>query len=146
MGKMIVDQSIISLSGMLLASALLFIGSSMCYYIIEDAFKQSRSYRDWLTIIFNAIMFIVTFSAGAFVAYSMLLQSYQQEDLRHNDKLIKEYYTLHRDGKTLVANKKKSAPYWAANKAVVQIIDEDEKSYQIKYEEEYARIKKDLVT
>lgn len=145
MGKMIVDQSTISLSDMLLASALLFIGSTMCYYIIKDAFKQSRSNRNWLTIIFNAILFVMTFSAGAFVAYSMLLQSYQQEDLRHNNAMIKDYYTLHRDGKTLVADKKISAPYWAANRAVVQIIDEDEKSYQIKYEEQYARIDKDLV-
>ena len=145
MGKMIVDQSTISLAGMLLASALLFIGSTMCYAIIKDAFKQRRSNRDWLTIIFNAIMFVVTFSAGVFIAYSMLLQSHQQEDLRHNDALIKEHYTLHRDGKTLVADKKDSAPYWAAKRAVVQIIDEDKDSYQIKYEENYARIKKDLV-
>lgn len=145
MGKMIVDQSTISLAGMLLGSALLFIGSTFCYYIIKDEFKQRQSNRNWLTIIFNAIVFVVTFLAGVFMTYSMLLQSYQQEDLRHNDKLIKNYYTLHRDGKTLVADKKVSAPYWAANRAVVQIIDEDEKSYQIKYEEEYARIDKDLV-
>lgn len=106
MGKMIVDQSTISLAGMLLASALLFMGATTCYYIVKDEFKQRQSNRNWLAIIFNAIVFVVTFSAGAFVAYSMLLRSYQQEDLRHDDKLIKNYYTLHRDGKTLVANKK----------------------------------------
>lgn len=75
----------------------------------------------------------------------MFLQSSQQEDLRNHDSLIKEYYTLHRDSKTIIADKKDSAPYWTAKKAIVQIIDEDEKSYQIKYEEQYARIDKDLV-
>ena len=145
MGKMIVDQSTISLAGMLLASALLFIGSTFCYYIIKDEFKQRRSNRNWLTIIFNAIAFVMTFLAGLFAIYSMLLQTYHQEDLRQNDALIKNYYVLHRDGKTIVADKKDSAPYWAAKKAIVQIIDEDDKSYQIKYEEQYARIDKDLV-
>ena len=61
MGKMIVDQSTISLAGMLLASALLFIGSTFCYYIIRDEFKQRQSNRNWLTIIFNAVMFVITF-------------------------------------------------------------------------------------
>ena len=72
MGKMIVDQSTISLSGMLLGSALLFIGSTFCYYIIKDEFKQRQSNRNWLTIIFNAIVFVITFFAGAFVATTIV--------------------------------------------------------------------------
>lgn len=145
MGKMIVDQSYVSLAGMLLASALLFAGATMCYYIIKDQFNQRRSNRDWITIILNAVAFVITSTAGVFFAYSMFLQSYQQEDLRNHDSLIKDYYVLHRDGKTIIADKKDSAPYWAAKRAIVQIIDEDEKSYQIKYKENYARISKDLV-
>lgn len=145
MGKMIVDQSTISLAGMLLASALLFAGAMTCYYIVKNECNERRSIRNWLMIIINAIAFVMTFLAGLFAVYSMLLQTYQQEDLRQNDVLIKDYYVLRRDGKTIVADKKDSAPYWAAKKAIVQIIDEDDKSYQIKYEENYARINKDLV-
>lgn len=53
MGKMIVDQSTISLAGMLLASALLGIGAVTFHSLMKDEFNQSRSCRNWLKIVFR---------------------------------------------------------------------------------------------
>ena len=55
------------------------------------------------------------------------------------------YYNLKKDGVLIIAEKKSDAPDWLVDKVETKIISENETSYQVQFNEQYARInKKDL--
>lgn len=53
------------------------------------------------------------------------------------------YYDLKKDGVLIIAEKKSDAPDWLVDKVETKIISEDETSYQVQFNNQYARINKD---
>ena len=53
------------------------------------------------------------------------------------------YYNLKKDGVLIVAEKKSDAPDWLVDKVETKIINEDETSYQVQFNGQYARVNKE---
>ena len=52
------------------------------------------------------------------------------------------YYNLKKDGVLIIAEKKSDAPDWLVDKVETKIISEDETSYQVQFNDQYARVNK----
>ena len=92
-----------------------------------------------------AIIFTIVLIGGAY----MLIDQSQTKKNEYNT--VKQatskvpYYNLKKDGVLIVAEKKSDAPDWLVDKVETKIISEDKTSYQVQFNEQYARVnKKDL--
>lgn len=146
MGKIIVSQldlnteQAFSVTVILCTFALLSAWAT--YVFIRNGFEKGF-HRDDIVIGVCAIVFTIVLIGGAYTLIDCS-QTQQNEYNRVKQATRKiPYYNLKKDGVLIIAEKKSDAPYWLVDKVETKIISEDETSYQVQFNNQYARINKD---
>lgn len=148
MGKIIVSQLDLNteqaFSGAVVMCALAWLCAWATYAFIKNGFKKGFHSDDIIMSIF-AIVVTIAF----FVGTTVLVNNSQTHQNEYNN--VKQatskvpYYNLKKDGVLIIAEKKSDAPDWLVDKVETKIISEDETSYQVQFNDQYARVnKKDL--
>lgn len=146
MGKIIVSQldlnteQAVSVTVILCTFALLSAWAT--YVFIRNGFEKGF-HRDDIVIGVCAIVFTIVLIGGAYtlIDYSQTQQNEYNRVKQATRKI--PYYNLKKDGVLIIAEKKSDAPYWLVDKVETKIISEDETSYQVQINNQYARINKD---
>lgn len=148
MGNIIASQSHMNtqqaFSGAVVMCALAWLCAWATYAFIKNGFKKGF-HKDDIVVGGCAIIFTIVLIGGAY----MLIDQSQTKENEYNT--VKQatsevpYYNLKKDGVLIVAEKKSDAPDWLVDKVETKIISEDETSYQVQFNDQYARVnKKDL--
>lgn len=148
MGKIIVSQLDLNteqaFAGAVILCALSLLAAWATYAFFKNGFKEGFD-RDDVAVGFLAIGFTLMLLG---LTHSIIDQSQTKEN-EYN--IVKQatrkvpYYNLKKDGVLIIAEKKSDAPDWLVDKVETKIISENETSYQVQFNEQYARInKKDL--
>lgn len=148
MGKIIVSQLDLNteqaFSGAVILCALSLLAAWATYAFFKNGFKEGFD-RDDVAVGFLVIGFTLMLLG---LTHSIIDQSQTKEN-EYN--IVKQatrkvpYYNLKKDGVLIIAEKKSDAPDWLVDKVETKIISENETSYQVQFNEQYARInKKDL--
>ena len=146
MGKIIVSQldlnteQAVSVTVILCTFALL---SAWATYVFIRIGFEKGFHRDDIVIGVCAIVFTIVLIGGAYtlIDYSQTQQNEYNRVKQATRKI--PYYNLKKDGVLIIAEKKSDAPYWLVDKVETKIISEDETSYQVQFNNQYARINKD---
>ena len=143
MGKIIASQLNLdggqAFTGAIVLCALL--STCATYAFIKNGFKKGFD-RDDVAVGFLAIGFTLMLLG---LTHSIIDQS-QTKQNEYN--IVKQatskvpYYNLKKDGVLIIAEKKSDAPDWLVNKVETKIINEDETSYQVQFNDQYARVNK----
>ena len=129
-------------SGAFVMCALAWLCAWATYTFIKNGFKKGF-HRDDVVMSIFAIVVTITFFVGTIV----LVNNSQTQQNEYNT--VKQatsetpYYNLKKDGILIIAEKKSDAPEWLVDKVETKIISEDETSYQVQFNEQYARINKE---
>lgn len=133
-----------SFAGAVIFGALAFLSVCATYAVFKNGFKKGF-HKDDIVVGGCAIIFTIVLIGGAY----MLIDQSQTKENEYNT--VKQatskvpYYNLKKDGVLIVAEKKSDAPEWLVDKVETKIISEDKTSYQVQFNEQYARVnKKDL--
>lgn len=131
-------------SGALIMCAISLLCAWATVTSIKNGFKKGFHSGD-ITMNIFAIVITITF----FVGTNVLINNSQNQQNEYN--IVKQatskvpYYNLKKDGVLIIAEKKSDAPDWLVDKVETKIISEDETSYQVQFNGQYARVnKKDL--
>lgn len=103
--------------------------------------KENTEYDIMLSKFFS----MLTTIAGLMGLYLWIAIDQQQRiinPLTEEKAPLTQYYDVTKDGKTITATRKENIPIVFISKLTVTIIDEDDKSYQVQYENQYGRIPK----
>lgn len=146
MGNIIVSQINLntdqSFAGAVILCALSLLAAWASFLFFETGFKKGF-HSDDLVIGLCAIVFTIVLSGGAYTLINCS-QTQQNEYNRVKQATRKiPYYNLKKDGVLIIAEKKSDAPYWLVDKVETKIISKDETSYQVQFNNQYARINKD---
>lgn len=124
--------------------ALSLLAAWATYAFFKNGFKEGFD-RDDVAVGFLAIGFTLMLLG---LTHSIIDQS---QTKKNEYNIVKQatrkvpYYNLKKDGALIVAEKKSDAPAWLIDKVETKIISEDETSYQVQFNSQYARVnKKDL--
>lgn len=148
MGKIIVSQLDLNteqaFSGAVILCALSLLAAWATYAFFKNGFKEGF-HKDDIVVGGCAIIFTIVLIGGA---YMLTDQSQTKQNEYNNVKQATSkvpYYNLKKDGVLIIAEKKSDAPDWLVDKVETKIISEDETSYQVQFNDQYARVnKKDL--
>ena len=143
MNQIIISQSNIYLAGLLLAMIVIGLFTFIFACVVYSEFKKNNRF-DFDSILTYVVLFL---GAAAFFFVGAWYLKQGTENLRFRTNLIRatDYYTLKRDRALITAEKKESAPDWLAKQVKVKIIDEDESTYQVQFDDKFAEIdKKDV--
>ena len=145
MGKIIASQLDLNteqaFSGAVILCALSLLAAWATYAIFKNGFKEGFN-RDDIAVGFLTIGFTLMLLG---LTYSIIDQS-QTKQNEYN--IVKQatskapYYNLKKDGVLIIAEKKSDAPDWLVDKVETKIISEDETSYQVQFNDQYARVNK----
>ena len=119
---------------------------SVCatYAFFKNGFKKGFHENDTVTGV-CALVFTIVFIIGA---YTSIDRSQTQQNEYNSIKQATRkvpYYELKKDGVLIIAETKSDAPSLLIYKVETKIISEDKTSYQVQFNNQYARInKKDL--
>ena len=145
MGKIIISQLDLNteqaFSGAVILCALSLLSAWATYAFFKTGFKEGF-HKDDIVVGGCAIVFTIVLIGGA---YSIIDRSQTQQNEYNNVKQATDkipYYSLKKDGVLIVAKKKSDAPDWLVDKVETKIISEDETSYQVQFNNQYARINK----
>lgn len=146
MGNIIASQSDLNIDQAFAGTVILCTFALLCawatYVFIENGFKQGFHREDIIMSICTMI-FTIVLIGGAY----MLIDQSQTKENEYN--IVKQatskvpYYNLKKDGVLIIAEKKSDAPDWLVDKVETKIISEDEISYQVQFNEQYARVNKE---
>lgn len=145
MGKIIASQLDLNteqaFSGTVILCALSLLAAWATYVFFKNGFKEGFDRDDvaigFLVIGFTLMLLVLT--------YSTIDQSQTKENEYNTVKQATSevpYYNLKKDGVLIVAEKKSDAPDWLVDKVETKIISEDETSYQVQFNNQYARVNK----
>lgn len=148
MGNIIVSQVNLntdqSFSGAFVLCALSLLAAWATYAFFKTGFKEGF-HKDDIVVGGCAIIITIVLISGAY----MLIDQSQTKQNEYNT--VKQatskvpYYDLKKNGVLIIAEKKSDAPDWLVDKVETKIISENETSYQVQFNNQYARInKKDL--
>ena len=148
MGNIIVSQVNLNteqaFQGAFILCALSLLAAWATYAFFKTGFKEGF-HRDDITVGGCAIIFTLMLLGGAYMSI------HQSQTKQNEYNTIKQatskvpYYDLKKDGVLIIAKKKSDAPDWLIDKVETKIISEDETSYQVQFNDQYARVnKKDL--
>lgn len=145
MGNIIVSQVNLNteqaFSGAVILCTLSLLAACATYTFFKTGFKEGFN-RDDVAVGFLAIGFTLMLLG---LTYSIIDQSQTKEN-EYN--IVKQatskvpYYNLKKDGVLIIAEKKSDAPDWLVDKVETKIINEDETSYQVQFNDQYARVNK----
>lgn len=145
MGKIIVSQLDLNteqaFSGAVILCALSLLAAWATYAFFENGFKEGFN-RDDIAVGFLAIGFTLMLLG---LTYSIIDRTQTQQNEYNTVKRATSkvpYYNLKKDGVLIIAEKKSDAPDWLVDKVETKIISEDETSYQVQFNNQYARINK----
>lgn len=148
MGKIIMSQSNIEVeqlsSGVFILCILVLLLAWMSYSYISNGFKNGFKEGDISMIVFSIVL-TITSLWGAYTLLDNSQKRYIQQGTiaQATSKVL--YYNLKKDGILIVAEKEPDAPNWLVDTVETKIVSENETSYQVQFENQYARInKKDL--
>ena len=148
MGNIIVSQVNLNteqaFQGAFVLCALSLLAAWAAYAFFKTGFKEGF-HKDDIIVGGCAIIFTIVLIGGAY----MLIDQSQTKQNEYN--IVKQatskvpYYNLKKDGVLIIAEKKSDAPDWLVDKVETKIINEDKTSYQVQFNDQYARVnKKDL--
>lgn len=130
-----------SFAGAVIFGALAFLSVCATYAVFKNGFKKGF-HKDDVAMGISAIGFTLMLLVGT---YSIIDRTQTQQNEYNAVKQANSkvpYYELKKDGVLIVAEKKSDAPDWLVDKVETKIISEDETSYQVQFNEQYARINK----
>lgn len=143
MGKIIASQLNLdggqAFTGAIVLCALL--STCATYAIFKNGFKKGF-HKDDVAMDISAIGFTLMLIVGT---YSIIDRTQTQQNEYNTVKRATSkvpYYDLKKDGVLIVAEKNSDAPDWLVDKVETKIISEDETSYQVQFNEQYARVNK----
>lgn len=143
MGKIIASQLNLdggqAFTGAIVLCALL--STCATYAFIKNGFKKGFHHDD---IIMNicTIVFTIMLIIGAYTSISHSQTQQNEYDIIKQATGKIPDYDLTKDGVLIVAEKKSDAPDWLVDKVETKIINEDETSYQVQLNDQYARVNK----
>lgn len=148
MGKIITSQSHMNaeqfFSGAVIMCALALLSAWGLYSFIKNGFEKGFHSDDIIIGIF-AIVITIAFVVGAYALISHSQTQQNEYDIIKQATGKIPDYDLTKDGVLIIAEKKSDAPNWLVDKVETKIINEDETSYQVQFNDQYARVnKKDL--
>ena len=145
MGNIIVSQVNLNteqaFQGAFVLCALSLLAAWATYTFFKTGFKEGF-HKDDIVMGGCAIIFTIVLIGGAY----MLIDQSQTKQNEYN--IVKQatgkvpYYNLKKDGVLIIAEKKSDAPDWLVDKIETKIINEDETSYQVQFNNQYARVNK----
>lgn len=145
MGKIIASQLHMnteqSISGAYIMCAFAILSAWGLYAFIKNGFEKGFHSDDIIVGIF-AIVITSAFVVGAYVLISHSQTQQNEYDIIKQATGKIPDYDLTKDGALIVATKKDDAPEWFVDKVETKIISENETSYQVQFENQYARVNK----
>lgn len=130
-----------SFTGVVIFSALAFLSAWATYAFFKNGFKQGF-HKDDVAMGISAIGFTLMLIVGT---YSIINRSQTQQNEYNTIAQATSkvpYYNIKKDGVLIVAKKKSDAPDWLVDKVETKIISEDKTSYQVQFNDQYARVNK----
>lgn len=130
-----------SFAGAVIFCALAFLFACATYAVFKNGFKKGF-HRDDVVVGLSMIGFTLMLTVGT---YSIIDRTQTQQNQYNTVKQATSkvpYYDLKKDGVLIVAEKKSDAPDWLTDKVETKIISEDKTSYQVQFNNQYARVKK----
>lgn len=131
-----------SFAGAVIFCALAFLSVCATYAVFKNGFKKGF-HKDDVAMGISAIGFTLMLIVGT---YSIIDRTQTQQNEYNTVKRATSkvpYYDLKKDGVLIVAEKNSDAPDWLVDKVETKIISEDETSYQVQFNEQYARVNKE---
>lgn len=147
----ILHQSSFSLNELTFLLKLIFMPAFFSFIILTiitvllEHIKRKNKEKTENSISLSTHFLSLTIIAGLLSFYLWISIDYQQkilQPLTEHKTSINQYYDFKKDGKTITAIKKEKANNLFVSKLTTTIIDEDTKSYQVQYNNEYGRISK----
>ena len=137
MNEIIVSQSNVYLAGLFLAIFVFGVMTFIAVIASVDYYKKERS-LNLIMSVFTIFVLLITIASLRW----FLKQGVENHQFRNGSVAVTEYYDLKRDRSLIVASKKSSTPDWLAQQVKVKIIDENDSSYQVQFEDKFAEISK----